>query len=224
MDNRPERRIIMIKNNKIKIIISSIIILLPIIAGLILWQSIPDKIAVHWNINNEADNYAGKYFAVFGLPLIILGIHLLCILGTALDKRNKDQNKKVFGLVFWISPCVSLFGGLVIYSHALGKALDVGLLTLILLGLMFIIVGNYLPKCKKNYTIGIKLPWTVNNEAVWNKTHRFGGIIWVIGGILMLITAFLPGNIMPIMLIAVLVLILVIPTVYSYVIYRNLRR
>ena len=214
----------MIKNNKIKIIISSIIILLPIIAGLILWQSIPDKIAVHWNINNEADNYAGKYFAVFGLPLIILGIHLLCILGTALDKRNKDQNKKVFGLVFWISPCVSLFGGLVIYSHALGKALDVGLLTLILLGLMFIIVGNYLPKCKKNYTIGIKLPWTVNNEAVWNKTHRFGGIIWVIGGILMLITAFLPGNIMPIMLIAVLVLILVIPTVYSYVIYRNLRR
>lgn len=214
---------IMIRNNRIKIIITSIVILIPMLAGLILWESLPLEIAVHWNVSIEPDNFMSKAFAVFGSPAIFLGVHLVGIFVTAFDKKNKGKNGKMFGIFLWICPCLSLLCNALIFAHGLGAEPNVGFWVLIFAGIIFIIIGNYLPKCTLNHTIGIKLPWTLGNEEVWNKTHRLGGILWVISGVLILITAFLPSSIMRISFIIILVLAVVIPTLYSYVIYRKTR-
>ena len=104
------------------------------------------------------------------------------------------------------------------YLHALGVPVSVGFILSLFMGLLFIVIGNYLPKCKQSYTMGIKLPWTLNDEENWNKTHRFGGFVWVIGGLIILATSFLANFWI---LIAVLVFMVALPTIYSYSLYRK---
>ncbi|MFR0787472.1 MAG: DUF1648 domain-containing protein [Vescimonas sp.] len=90
----------MLKKNKIKVIISSIIILLPALFGIIMWNDLPDIITTHWGADGNADGLSGKVFAVFGTPIILLIFHFVCLLFTSLDKKQKDQNQKALGMVF----------------------------------------------------------------------------------------------------------------------------
>lgn len=213
----------MISQNKKIIIISSVLILLPILAGLILWNSLPEQIAVHWNINNVPDGFASKAMAVFVIPIFILALHLLGIFATVFDKRNKNQSKKIVGILFWICPSISWLFGITVYTHAMGKEFNIGIPVTVFLGFLFTVIGNYLPKCTRNHTIGIKLPWTLKDDEVWNKTHRLSGILWVIGGILLAFSSFLPTKIFQIISVFLLFIMVVIPTVYSYIIYRRSR-
>ncbi len=208
----------MIKQNKTKLIITSIVILLPIIIGLILWNDLPDTMATHWGVNNEADGFSSKAFAVFGMPLILLAIHWVCVFGTKLDPKHKDINPKMFTLVLWICPAISLLMSAVVYLNALGKAIKVGFIVIMFMGLLFIIIGNYLPKCKQSYTMGIKLPWTLESEENWNKTHRFAGVLWVIGGVVIIATAVFES---PVIFGIVMGTMIIVPTVYSYVYHRK---
>ena len=172
---------IMLKKNKIKVIISSIIILLPALFGIIMWNDLPDIITTHWGADGNADGLSGKVFAVFGTPIILLIFHFVCLLFTSLDKKQKDQNQKALGMVFWILPIISLFANGIMYRAAFGKEFDLAFFMPAMLGVMFIFIGNYLPKVKQNRTLGIKISWALNNEENWNKTHRFGGKVWVVG-------------------------------------------
>lgn len=90
-----------------------------------------------------------------------------------------------------------------------------------LLGVMFIFIGNYLPKVKQNRTLGIKISWTLNNEENWNKTHRFGGKVWVVGGLIMLFSVFLPLTAMVWIMVCVIAVMVIVPIVYSYYIYKQ---
>ena len=92
----------MLKKNKSRIIISSIIILLPMIFGLIMWDKLPDTMTTHWGADGNADGFSGKVFAVFGLPAITLILHFVCLLFTLFDKKQKEQNPKALGMIFWI--------------------------------------------------------------------------------------------------------------------------
>ncbi len=208
----------MIKQNKTKLIITSIVILLPVIIGLILWNDLPDTIATHWGVNNEADGFSSKSFAVLGMPLILLALHWVCIFGTKLDPKHRDINHKMLTLVLWICPVLSLLVSAVVYLTALGKAIKVGLIVIMFMGLLFIVIGNYLPKCKQSYTMGIKLPWTLNDEENWNKTHRFAGPLWVIGGVAIMATAIFESPIVFLVIVGVMV---ITPVVYSYLHYKN---
>ena len=98
----------MIKKNKKLIILSSIIILLPALAGIIMWDMLPQRIATHWGASGEADGFSGKAFTVFGLPMIMLALHFLCVFVTAKDPENKKQSNKVFSMLYWIFPIISL--------------------------------------------------------------------------------------------------------------------
>ncbi|MBQ7292598.1 MAG: SdpI family protein [Clostridia bacterium] len=210
-----------IKNNLKKLIISSMIILCPIIVGLILWNKIPDAVPIHWNFEGEVDNYANKAFAVFGLPAFLLFVHWLCAFFTCFDKKNKTQHPKAINLVFWICPVISLFVAAIEYLFIFGFNISVPSLSFSLLGITFIVIGNLLPKIKPNKTLGIKLPWTVKNEENWFATHRFGGKIWVIGGFLFLIMIFVPSQIAIWLMLAITAAMVLIPTVYSYIYYKN---
>ena len=163
------------KKYKFEIIITSILTLCPILVGLILWNQMPDTIATHFNVNNEPDGWSSKAFAVFGIPLFLFVAHWVCIAATFYDPKNKNISRKLVLVILWIMPIVSIFTNGSVLLQAIGKAVDISLVVNLLCGFMFLAIGNYLPKCKQNYTVGIKTPWALDNEENWNKTHRFAG-------------------------------------------------
>ena len=209
------------KQYKKHLILSSLAIMLPALVGLIFWDQLPELMPTHWGISGEADRMGSKAFAVLALPLTLLAANWLCFFATRLDPKNKDRNRKPMTLVLWIMPAVSLFTSATMYSAALGYTLHLGAMLMIPMGLMFVVIGNYLPKCQQNHTIGIKISWTLANEENWNLTHRFGGKCWVIGGIVMAFCAFLPGKISIWVMLAGIFLLVLAPVLYSWRIYRR---
>ena len=205
----------MLKTNKKTLIIASIVTILPLLIGIICWDRLPDVMATHFGMNNEADGFSSKAFAVFGLPVFLLALLWVGAFVTSHDPKRQNISPKMFSLVLWIVPAVSLVAAATIYPINLGYKLDVSFFAELFLGLMFIITGNYLPKARQNYTIGIKIPWTLANEENWNRTHRLAGYLWMICGVLMIcvcLTRFNPVKwVVGLLLIAVLV-----PCVYSY--------
>ena len=208
----------MIKKNLKTLIITSILTLLPILAGLYLWNTLPGQVPIHWNINGEVDGWSSKAFFVFGLPGIMLAVQWLCVLVTGADPKKANHSGKVMQLVLWIIPALTIVLSAFTYMTALGREVRVEIIMPLLVGLIFTIIGNYLPKCKQNYTIGIKLPWTLHSEENWNRTHRLAGRLWLAGGIGIMLTAVLGG--FWVMLAITLVMVLV-PTVYSYILHRK---
>lgn len=213
----------MLKDNKKTLIITSILTILPILVGVFFWNRLPDVMATHFGTNNEANGFTSKAFAVFGLPLILLAVEWFGALVTSHDPKKQNISPKMFAFVLWIIPVVSLLGAATIYPYNLGYQMDITFIAELLIGVIFIVVGNYLPKARQNYTIGIKIPWTLANEENWNRTHRLAGYLWVIGGILMVIAA-LTGIAKTQWMIAVFFILAIVPFVYSYWLHvkRNL--
>ena len=208
----------MIKNNWKLMVITSIVILLPILAGVILWDQLPEQIPSHWNAVGEVDGWSSKPFAVFGMPLILLAFQWICALGTGADPKKRNHSAKIQQLVLWIIPVISALLHVIVYAVALGKEVRVEAVMPVFIGLVLAVVGNYLPKCKQNYTIGIKIPWTLNSEENWNRTHRFAGRLWLVCGIALMLTGFFGGFwiFLPIVLLMVLA-----PMIYSYILHRK---
>lgn len=211
----------MLKNNKGKLIISSLMILLPILFGLFFWDKLPERVPMHWGMNGEPDGWGSRAVAVFAMPAFLLAIHWLCLFGTSRDPKNREQNRKVLSLLFWLVPLVSFFASAMMYASALGARGGAVKVAHVFIGIVFLLVGNYLPKCKQNHTIGIKIKWTLENEANWNATHRATGKIWVAGGILTVLSAFLPQGVMPWAMVGVLFLLVLFPMIYSYTFYKK---
>ena len=206
----------MLKKYRGLLIVTSFIILIPMLIGFGLWDQLPDQIPTHWNMQGEIDGYSSKLFAIVVLPLILVGVQWLCTLGTLADPKNKNIADKLWKLVLWICPVISLLLGYITYGTVLGMQIDINAIMPIFMGLLFMVIGNYLPKCKQSYTVGIKIPWTLNSEENWNKTHRFAGPCWMIAGFLSAVLGML-GLMVP-MLICLIVMVFV-PVIYSYMYY-----
>ena len=208
----------MIKKHLKTLIITSILTLLPILAGLYLWDTLPEQVPSHWDVNGEIDGWSSKPFFVFGLPCIMLVAQWLCVLGTAADPKKANHSEKVMHLVLWIIPVLSIVLSAITYMVALGHTVRVEVIMPLIIGLVFTIIGNYLPKCKQSYTVGIKIPWTLDSEENWNRTHRFAGRLWLVCGLGIMLTAFIGGFwvFLPIVLVMVIV-----PMVYSYLLHRK---
>ena len=208
----------MIKQNKYKIIISSIITLLPMIFGFVVWNRLPENIATSFGWNGEITGYSSKMFAVVGLPAILTFVNLICIIATSADPRRKNINNKVFSIVLSIVPVCSLLCGICIYANALGYKISVESIMPVFMGVLFLVLGFILPKCKQNYTIGIKLPWTLHDEKNWDKTHKLAGKLWIYGGIIMVVSGLFN---LTFLFMAIIFALVIIPTVYSYLLYRK---
>lgn len=206
----------MIKKNLRIIAITSLITLLPIVAGLILWNSLPDKIATHFNSDGVADGFSSKGFAVFAMPVFLFILHWVCCFVTSLDPKHKNITDKMFRLVLWICPCISVLTSSVVLAFAMNYKFNINIVFSIFFGLMFAVIGNYLPKCKQNYSLGIKIPWTLNDEGNWNYTHRIAGKLWFAGGIFIILTSFLTQRIFFYFFMPVVLLMVIIPVIFSY--------
>ena len=197
----------MIKQNKLKYIISCIVILIPFVVGLAIKELI-DGI------------YKGAWYFTWIFPLVLLVLHTGLLLLTDYIDPVK-QNKKIENIIFFIIPAISFYVDAIFISIMLGLDFNVGVVCAVLMGALFIVMGNYMPKAKRNRTFGIKIRWTLVNDDNWVATHRLSGKMFVIAGIVMLLCAFLPITIMFIILAAVLAVVVIVPIDYSYRFYRK---
>ena len=211
----------MLKNYRKTLIIGTIIMLLPVLVGLILWNRLPEQVPTHFNTAGEVDGWSSRGFAVFGLPAILMGLHWLCVLGSLLgDPKAENLQGKVFTLVLWICPIISVLMMGLVYCTALGMNMNVQIVLPLLIGLLMVIIGNWLPKCRQTYTLGIKLPWTLASEDNWNRTHRFAGPIWVVSGMVIMVCGLIGGAFLWVLPVAFVVMIAA-PTVYSYLLFKG---
>ena len=200
----------MLKQNKLKLIISSVLIILPSIVLYFLKDIINDK-------NSLADFFA---FPVF-LSLFLLVLFWICILITFYDNKHTEQNQKVMNIVFWIMPSISFFVSLVLLLSSMGSDKYLANIMSAFLGIVFIVIGNYLPKCKQNHTVGIRIKWTLANEENWNKTHRFSGFVYTACGIVLIILSFITEKVIFIAFPIIVFLSCIASALYSYLFYKK---
>ena len=211
----------MLKKNKWMMLVTSLLILLPIAAGLILWEQLPEQLPIHWNAAGEVDGWCSKTQGVFLMPVVLLAVHWLCVLVTGQDPKNKDKNEKAKAMILWLIPVLSLVVNGMVYAYALNRDVNIQTLLPVFLGVVFLVIGNYLPKCSRNSTIGLKLPWTLNSDENWNATHRLTGKIWMSGGLVVAATVFLPANLSFWIMIAIGAVMVLVPAIYSYWFYKT---
>ena len=205
-------------------IIIGAILLVSMAITLALYPSIPDIIPTHWGANGQIDGTGPKYmlFVFWG---IAAGTNFLMLFAEKIDPKGENYKRfpkvfNVFRVFFTVLLC-----GMELLSIGFAFApqfADMNTIVFVLMGGMFILLGNYMPKVKHNYTFGIKTMWTIASENVWNKTHRMAGPLWVAGGLVMLAMAFIKNSdlVVPVLL-AVTFAEVIVPTVYSYIEFQK---
>ena len=206
------------KINKKLLVITTLLILLPMVFGIVYWEQLPETMATHFNINNEPDGWSSKATVVFGMPLIMAALHIFGFFMTFSDPKKNNIGKKPIGIVYWLVPVISvaLIGSS--YAIALGKEVDIGMVCCLLMGILFIVLGNYMPKAKQNFTFGYKIPWTLNSEENWNRTHRLAGWLSVACGFVFILNAFF---FLEWVFLAAAIVMTLIPIAYSYILYKK---
>ena len=205
-------------------IIVLIMIAAATLAGLLLWSRLPDQVASHWNVNDQVDGYMSKFWGVFLLPLITLGMFLLFLAVPSIDpmKANIAQFREAFNLF------IVLMVGFMLYLYGLTLAWNLGSThfrmsgaMLPAIGLLIIFVGFLMRQAKRNFFIGIRTPWTLSSDPVWNETHRVGAILFMISGVLAFIGGFFGGRTAFWMMFVPIIGSTLFLLVYSYVLYQR---
>ena len=203
------------KDSIISIIVS---ILIVVIFNLLFYHKMPAELPTHWNFQGQADDYSSKFHAMVVIQgfLVLMNAFLCFMLDS--DPKNKQQ----FNLVMTISklsmPAIMLLIYIITVMAGFGREVKVSTILPIFIGLLFIAIGNYFPKIKRNYTMGIKLPWTLNSDENWRRTHRLGGICFIGIGLSLIISIFFKSELI---FLAALIIGGLIPAFYSYYLYTK---
>jgi len=189
------------------------------------WLQVPADVSipVHWGIDGTPDRYGGKAEGLLMLPLVTLGIALLFTLILYIDplRTNIMQSGKAYTITWTVLLLFMAALHLFVVLFTLGWVENTNLIFSLGVGMLFLILGNYMGKIRRNYTFGIKTPWTLASDHVWDKTHRLGGKLFVLAGLLMLIGAFLPGMFQLYLMLGSLFGVIALVMGYSYLVWRN---
>lgn len=196
------------------------------VATVILLPRLPDPIPIHWNAAGQPDNYAPRFWGAFALPLTALGLYGLFLIIPTLDPRRENYAKfadtyqilRVLFVLFMV-----FIQGITLYSILVTDSQLNTNLVLIGVGLLLVVIGNYMPRVRHNWFVGVRTPWTLSNEEVWRRTHRLGGQVFVLGGIIIAASAFLPAEWGLVLMLAAIVLMALVPVGYSYWLYRKIQ-
>ena len=211
-------------STKTTIIISIILIVIALVAGAVLWNQLPDQMASHWNANDQVDGTMPKFWGVFMIPLVTLGMMVLFLAVPNIDplKANIAQFREIFNVF------IVLIIAFMLYVHGLTLAWSLGFTNfkmstamLPFMGVLFIAIGFLLRKAKRNFFIGIRTPWTLSSDTVWNKTHQLGATLFMASGALTIIGGFFGGMTAFWFLFVPLMVSTLFLAVYSYVLYRS---
>lgn len=187
-------------------IITSLVCLFPILLGLLVWDKLPDIMPIHFDINNNPDNFASKEFAVIGLPVLMVIFQGISCFATDLNAQKHGENKKIEMVAKWIIPVITIVLQLATFGVSLDYNVDIRIVAMAMAGVMFLVLGNYLPKLDyiKNYNI---------SPENAKKINRFVGFEMVIMGLLFLASIFFPP------IASVVCLLLLIPFTIAGMIY-----
>ena len=200
-------------------VITTLLCLVPMALGLALYARLPEQLPTHWDWQGNVNGYMSKPAVVLGLPLFFAAMNGLMHFSLRADPKRANIIGNIRVLIRWTMPVLSLIILPYTYLWALGwQQIPMEKLIPVLVGLLIMGLGNYLPKCRQNYTSGIKLPWTLYDEDNWNRTHRVAGRLWMVGGLGIMVSAFWGGSTL---LLAVILAITMIPGIYSYCLYRK---
>jgi len=207
--------------NKMVLVLTSAVILLQTVIGVLLWDKLPEEIATHFDFSNQPNGYSSRAFTVFGMPLVLLALHWICLLAECAPNRQKVRSDKLRSLILFIVPAVSLMMTVLCYGYALGIPFNIGRVVMPFIGTIFVIVGNYLPKIRRNPTMGIRLPWTLMDDENWYKTHRFAAPVWVLCGIVLIVLGLIGYTQWPAM--GAIFAAILLPMAYSFALYIRKR-
>ena len=209
---------------------ASILILAMVILGIWAKMQLPDtaRIAVHFDARGNPNGWMAPWAGLFVLPGIAAAACLIMAVASRLDPRraNLARSKAALGTLVLAPIVIIAFAQAAIVATALGVDINVSRLTYAGMGGTFIVIGNVLGKLRWNYTAGIRTRWTLADERVWDKTHRFGGLVFVAGGALMLIAAFIlpAGNALAVMVVAIALGSALLTVLKSYLLWRDRQR
>ena len=200
-----------------------IIFAVTLLIGLISYSYLPEQIPMHFDAAGNIDSYGGRIF-IFLESFIVLAMIVIAEVARNVDPKKNAYNKfnKQYYMIFFLVSLLML--GVQLYTIAVSlniKIINISMIMPFVMGLLFAIIGNSMPKFKQNFYAGIRTSWTLSDEEVWFKTHRLGGKIWFLGGILMMISAILPDYLKTKIFFGIIIIITLVPTIYSYVIYKK---
>jgi uncharacterized membrane protein len=201
-------------------------VLIPFIYLAYLWNSLPEKVPIHWNYKGEIDNWGTKYALIGILFLLPVLTYVLMLVIPKIDpkKRVELMGGKYYQIKFVLVVFMSVLALFIIHSSN-SQTLSSPSIVFVLLGLLFMALGNYFKVIKQNYFLGIKTPWTLESEEVWKLTHILAGKLWIVGGLLIVIFSLvLPENINFYFFIAITAIISMVPIVYSYIVFKDLKK
>ena len=202
-------------------VLGLMLILAAVLISVVLYPRLPETLPSHWNLRGQADGFVHKPFGPFLGPTLMAGMLLLFIALPAISPRGfrfetfrpvwAVLEGSILGLLFLIHALALMQG--------MGKPVDVNRGVAAGVGLLLVVLGNFMGKVTRNFFVGIRTPWTLASEEVWLRTHRFGGRLFVLAGLVLLVAAFLGGG----WLVAVIAIGLasVLSVVYSYLVYRR---
>lgn len=201
-----------------------IIMSLSILCWVILYNKLPSQIPMQWGVDGTVNSYAPKLQAAFTHNGILLFLYALLVLSPKMDPRKQNYQKfsRSYRIITLAIMLVLFLLNISVLLASLGYNLNVTTITPILVGILFIILGNYMQTVKPNFFIGIRTAWTLSNEQVWRKTHRLGSKLFILGGLLFFVTPFVPEQLLFPLIISIILAVVLIPTLYSYVQYRKM--
>jgi uncharacterized membrane protein len=208
-------------------VFSAIVIAAMAVVSAWAWLALPAdaQVPIHWGPSGAPDGWAGKTIGLFLLPLVTIGIAALLWVIPVVEPRraNFEKSGKAYGAI-WVA-IIGLMAAiqLVAVAAALGWDIDMTLVALVGTGVVFVVIGNYLPKVRPNYMMGIRTPWTLTSDLAWDRTHRLGGRLFVVEGIVFILLGLVrpPAESFVVVLIGGIVLMLVFCFAYSYRVWKT---
>jgi uncharacterized membrane protein len=189
------------------------------------WTQIPDSahVAVHWDAQGRPNGYAAKPLALLLFPLIALAIAVLFSLIPSIEPRRSNlwRSARAYNGIWISSLAVLVLIHAAVILNAAGHPLNMSLIGLASIGVLLVVLGNYMGKLRSNFFVGIRTPWTLSSELSWNKTHRLGGRLFMGLGALLLLAGLVGNTILELsLLLGGLAVITVVLLTYSYVVWR----
>mgnify|MGYP002640019800 CR=1 FL=1 len=205
---------------------SAAIFLVAVAVTVFAWGKVPAdaQIPIHWNAQGEVDNYGSKAFGLLMGPGLIFFLSLLLAFIPRMEPRieNLQQSQKAYKVVWVFVVLLMLVLHLITTTAALGKIINIAIMMSFAIGILFMAIGNYLGKIRSNFMFGIRTPWALSSEVSWNKTHRLGGRLFFLIGLLVFLSAFLKnGELSFGLLIGGAFVILILTYAYSYWVWKQ---
>ncbi|CAI8745866.1 hypothetical protein COM13_13690 [Bacillus pseudomycoides] len=199
-----------------------ILILTTCLIWAISWPYLPDTIATHWS-GGTADGFSSKLTGMMSMVGIMIGCYVFLNVLQKIDpkKENYEKFSKALMMINNSLLVVLFIGNIDIITNGLGYKLFINRVPELLVGILFLIIGNYLPQCKPNFFVGMRNPWTLSNEEVWRKTHRFSGKVFVALGLMMMVSIVVPAEWRSYMMLTMILIAVVLTNGYSYILYKK---